>query len=342
VLLAFLNKRVLLKSVIYFYHTQILVRSCKWLTLPVINYGLKITDMNALKYLLLLLITLLLICCNTSKETKSLESDIIIDDMGYKFTFGKTPQKIVVLAPNLTEIVYELGLQNKLIGNTTYCNYPEEAKNIEKIGDMLSIDHEKLLTLQPDLIFITVEGNTKETFDKLKSLGLSLFISNPRDYNGIKKTFRDFGKIFRVSELVENKISGWDKTVDSIKIVSRKHPKYVTMFLVSFQPVMAAGKNTYINQYLTFCNLENITGDIETNYPFLSREEVLKRNPEIILHTQHSYDTRNNVLDLYKEWKDLKAVNNNKVFYLNPDIYFRPGPRFVVALKDLSSLITSQ
>jgi iron complex transport system substrate-binding protein len=299
-------------------------------------------DMMITKHHLKIILSLalvFLISCDSEVPEKIISRNIIIDDLSYEHTFDSIPRTVVTLAPNLTEIVYALGLEDKLIGNTTYCNFPEEAKSVEKIGDILSINHEKLLKLEPDIIFITVEGNTKATFDKLKDLGLKVFISNPRNYEGIKKTFLDFGKIFSLSERADSIINTWNIIVDSVKSVSAKHPGYRTMFLVSFQPIMVAGKNTFINEFLDFCNLTNISSGTTVNYPFLSREEVLKKNPEIILHTQHSYDNISTIESLYDEWTNLSAVKSGRIYYVNPDLYFRPGPRFVIALKELNELL---
>ena len=87
-------------------------------------------------------------------------------------------------------MIFELEFGHKLIGNTTYCNFPPESDSIQKVGDMLSINHELLLKLNPGIILITMEGNTKDTFDKIKSLGLKVFISNPCTYAGIKIAHR--------------------------------------------------------------------------------------------------------------------------------------------------------
>ena len=91
----------------------------------------------------------------------------------------KIPRRIITLAPNLTEMIYDLGLENKLVGNTLYCDYPEAAKKIEKVGNLLTVNFEKIVTLKPDLVLITVEGNTKETYDKFHQLGIKIFVSNP-------------------------------------------------------------------------------------------------------------------------------------------------------------------
>ncbi|NMB83144.1 MAG: ABC transporter substrate-binding protein, partial [Ignavibacteria bacterium] len=113
----------------------------------------------------LLLVSLMIISCS-EKKNQSTNYDFIVDDLGNSFQFENPPKRVIALAPNLTEFIYDLGLQHYLVGNTTYCDYPEDAKLKDKVGDMLTFNFEKILTLKPDLIFITVEGNTKETYDK--------------------------------------------------------------------------------------------------------------------------------------------------------------------------------
>jgi iron complex transport system substrate-binding protein len=282
---------------------------------------------------------MLIIGCEQKVEQTLKKENIITDDLGYEHSFDQVPTKVITLAPNLTEMIFELELGNNLIGNTTYCNYPPAADSIKKVGDMLSINHELLIQLKPDIILITVEGNTKETFDKIKSLGLKVFISNPRTYDGIKKTFSDLAKIFDKEKLAEQKIKLWDEQVDTIKTLSAMRDTRLAMFLVSLQPIMAAGQNTFINEFLQFCNLKNIASDQEVNYPFFSREEILKRNPEVILHTEHNYIENVAVTELYKEWRNVNALMNKRIFYLNPDLYFRPGPRFAEALTQLNDLL---
>lgn len=280
---------------------------------------------------------LLLFACNSND--KSLESkNTIKDDLGNNFIFEKAPQKVISLAPNLTEMFYALELEKHLVGSTMYCNYPPQAQNIEKVGDMLTFNFERIVALKPDLIFITVEGNTKNTYDKFKALGLKVFVSNPRNYNGIRKTYSDLGKIFHISRKTEHAIAAWDSTINLIKKAKIGNNK-TAMFLVELRPVMIAGINTFINEYLQFCGLENIAADSKMNYPIFNREEVLKRDPDYILYPTGGEDTIESIEDAYPEWKKLKAVKNNNLIFVDRDLYLRPGPRFVKAVSDLSNQI---
>ena len=229
-------------------------------------------------------------------------------------------------------MIYDLGLEKHLVGNTKYCDYPAAAKNIEKVGDMLTFNFEKIVLLKPDLIFITVEGNTKETYDKFRQLGLKVFVSNPRNYEGIKKTYSDIAKVFSLD--IKRKIAGWDSTVSAIKEQNKAINK-TAMYVVELHPIMLVGKNSFINEYIQFCGLKNIAENSPANYPLYNREEVLKSNPDFIIYPIGGNDDSNQIKNAYPEWRRLSAIKNGNVIYVNRDLYSRPGPPFIDALKDL-------
>lgn len=277
---------------------------------------------------------LLISCGNNNKQSAG--KNTITDDLGNIFTFEKAPQRIISLAPNLTEMFFSLDLEDHLVGNTMYCNYPSQAQKIEKVGDMLTFNFEKIVLLKPDLIFITVEGNTKSTYDKFHELGLKVFVSNPRNYKGIRKTYSDLGKIFGVTQKTETALAKWDSTLQSITALLKSQSK-TAMFLVELRPIMLAGVNTFINEYMQFCGLRNIAEDSKLNYPIFNREEILKRDPDYIIYPTGGGDTIEMLKEAYPEWKQLKAIKNNNVIFIDRDLYLRPGPRFIEALADLSN-----
>ncbi len=292
------------------------------------------------KYLLFISIITSLFISACEKEKSSVKSELIItDDLGNSISIENAPQRVITLAPNLTEMIYSLHLQKYLVGNTLYCNYPEEAADVEKVGDMLTFNFEKIVTLKPDLIFITVEGNTKETYEKFKELGLKIFVSNPRNFSGIKKTYMDLAKIFGIESRAKNEISKWDSVTNSISLSSQKNKILTGAMLIEITPIMAAGKNTFFNEFLELCGIKNIADDSPFNYPIFSREELLKRDPNFIFYPTSLDDKLERVIKVYPEWKNLKAIKENKFYLIDRDIFSRPGPRFIDALQNLYTLI---
>jgi len=274
-------------------------------------------------------------CTEVKKSPPVNYSFMVEDDLGTKVLFDSIPNSLVTLAPNLTEMIFDLGLEDKLIGNTLYCNYPEASKSIPKIGDMISIDYEKLLVIKPDLILITVEGNTKETFDKLNEIGSKVFVSNPRNFKGVIHTYKNIAKIFNMDSLAERRVNEWEGILKEIQLNNSTRGKRSAMFIVSLHPIMLAGRNTFLNEFLTVCGLENIVADSPQNYPMYNREAILLKNPEVIIHSIES----ENIADAYIEWENLKAITTGNVFYVDPDLFFRPGPRFAEAATILDGLV---
>ena len=288
---------------------------------------------------LLLFFFILFFSCTKKNERKNSESFAVKDDLGNSISFSKPPQRIITLAPNLTEMIYDLGLGKNLVGNTTYCDYPAAARNVDKVGDMLTFNFEKIVTLKPDIVFITVEGNTKETYEKFGELGIKIFVSNPRNFTGIKKTYLDLGKIFGIEEKAKRKVAAWDSLVTKLSTESKNYPEASAMFLIDTKPVMIAGKNTFINEYLEICGLKNIAADSPLNYPMFSREEILRRNPDYIIYPTGSNEDFLSVLKIYPEWKNLNAVKNHHVLFVDRNLFTRPGPRFVQAVGILFNLL---
>jgi len=298
------------------------------------------TSIKLFSKLFLLSVAFVLLTGSTFSQSKS--SGILYDDLGNEFNISVVPNRVISLAPNLTEMIFKLGVGNKIVGNTTFGNYPREAKSISKVGDLISLNFEKIVELNPDLIFITVEGNNKQQYKKLKQLGFKVFVSNPRDYTGIKKIFSDLAKIFHVEKKAKNVIAKWDETINSIRDSVKNKPKKTGMFLISVNPLMAAGPNTFINQYLKICGLKNIVSTTISNYPIVNREDVLQQNPDFIIISKRDSQFINDVDSIFPEWKNLMAIKRKNIIKIDSDLFFRPGPRFAKAAQILFKKITNK
>jgi len=288
------------------------------------------------KIKIFLILVLFFIGCKKETEEQIVSSTIeVSDDLGVIFKSNSSPKRIISLAPNLTEIIYDLNIDSLLIGNTKYCNYPEQAKQIDKVGDLLTVDYEKIIHLKPDLIFITTEGNLKESYEKLIKLGFKVFVSNPRNFDGIKKTVIDISKILGIEKIAKSKISIWDKKIEWIKSQTDTSKLDRGMFLISLKPVILAGNNTFVNEFLKIVGIKNIASESKANYPIFSREEILQRNPQIIIHTIFNNNANAQISQNYPEWEKIDAVINKKIIYVDPDLFFRPGPRYSIAVEEL-------
>ncbi len=273
------------------------------------------------------------------KEKKEIErADVFIDELGNEIYLKSKPSKIISAAPNITEIIYAIDAQSSLVGRTSFCNYPKDVESIPVIGDLINLNFEKIVEVKPDLIFMTVEGNTKETFDKLKTLDVQVYVINPRDINGILNSIKNIAAVLEKKDTADALISSLKNRLKFIRSYNLK--KQSAMFVVSLVPLIIAGQNTFINDLMLAVNLENISPQSVSSYPILSREEVLQENPDwIILPASYSI---NEILENYPEWKSLSAIKNRKVIFVEPDLFFRPGPRFIEAVEFLFKELTKK
>lgn len=259
----------------------------------------------------------------------------VVDDLNRKIQFSNPPKRIVSLAPSITETLFFLGLGDRIVGVTRYCNYPPEAREKQIIGGVIDPNYELIVSLKPDLIIMTVEGNTKESFERLSGLGFKIFVTNPRNFDGIFKTVLDIGKICAVEERAKFLVDSLKSDLERIEKPKNKPKIFV---LLSLNPLMTAGKNTFINEIIERAGGVNIGRRSNQNYPIFNREEILRENPDILILTDPNID-REELLRNFPEWKHLKAINENRIFKIDPDILLRPSPRVVLAVKIISQLI---
>lgn len=264
---------------------------------------------------------------------------VVYDDLGRKLEFQRIPQKVVSLAPSITETLFFLGLGGNIVGVTRYCNFPPEAQGKSIVGGVIDPNYEVIVSLKPELVIMTVEGNTREAFDKLLEIGIKVFVTNPRDFEGIFKTIKDFGKIFGVEARADHLIDSLKSEIGSIEKKNRFEKKLRVLVLLSLNPLITAGKNTFINEIIERAGGINIGGRLKQNYPVLNREEILKVNPDIIILTEPNIEVKD-LLKVFPEWKFVNAVKKGMIYKIDPDIVMRPSPRVILATKIVSEIIS--
>ncbi len=290
------------------------------------------------KIIVLTFILLAIISCNSEnnhKIEKKSVSNIMVDEIGNEVEIPEKGSKTISLAPNLTEIIFFLDLQNQLIGNTLYCNYPSQAEKIAKVGDLLTLDYEKIVELKPDIILMTIEGNQKNHYLKLKDLGFDIYVTNPRDFNGIFKSIIAIGKLFGKEKLARGKVDSLNSIVQNVSKIKNNGKKAV--FLISVRPFIAASKNTFINEYLLKTGLENGVVSDKINYPVLNPEELIRIKPQIIILPKSMKNEFEAILNENVLLKN--ELKTTEIISIDENIYFKPGPRFVEALLDFSRKI---
>lgn len=291
----------------------------------------------------ILIFSFLLLIFTSCDSDSGLNSDTYIkDDAGNIFSKDSVPKRIISLAPNITETIFELKADNLLVGVTDYCDYPPDAKKKEKVGSMLDPNIEKITSLNPDLIFMTTEGNSKYTYLSLKSNGFKVYVANPNDINGICRMILNIGIILskkdigrQISEKIDDTKKYYSIQNDSSKMLS-------CFMIVSLNPLITVNKFTYINELLHLSGFKNIYSDEFIEYPNVNYEDVLIKNPDCIFFL---CDTSKSdfVNETYSEIKNrltvVNACKNNRVYGIDENIISRPGPRVMDGVKTLQSKV---
>ncbi len=266
----------------------------------------------------------------------------IIDDAGNIFNKDSVYKRIISLAPNITETVFALNADTLLVGVTDYCDYPPEAKKKEKVGSLLDPNIEKITSLSPDLIIMTTEGNSKYTYLSLRSSGFKVYVANPNDIKGITRMILNLGAL--LGKKSKGKILA-DNITDNAKNYSavNENNKSASCFLViSLNPLITVNKFTYISELISLSGFYNIYGDELLEYPNVSYEDVLLKNPDYIFFlcdTANSGFVNNNISEIKTKLSVVNASKNNKIFGIDENILSRPGPRVMESVKLLKSKV---
>ncbi len=266
------------------------------------------------------------------------------------------PKRIISLAPNVTEILFALGLGNNIVGVTTFCDYPPEAKKKPKIGGMSNPSLEAVVSLKPDLVVVTTDGNPKEFEERLVSMKINTFIFDARRLSDLPQGIRvlaaalgvkDRGE--RLARNIEDGIrrtseerqtnSGRQKGMDSAIRNSQSEIRKKVLFIVWPEPLIVAGPGTVIDDAIKRLGYENIAGTAKTAYPKYSLEEAIRSEPDVIVIGRGSgMDMHAVSRGILQKMKSVPAVKSGLVCYLGDGLY-RLGPRVVKGIEELAACL---
>ncbi len=250
------------------------------------------------------------------------------------------PERIVSLAPSITESLYYLGLEEKLIGVTSYCNYPDEAKEKEIIGSLVSPNIEKIYSLSPDLVLAVNGINRPQTIKKLRSLGIEVAVLDEcGTFNDITKSFIQLGKLTHREQKARDIAKEVEKEVSSITEKAKGKPPVRVFWEVGAKPLITVGATSFTNEFNRYAGGINIFGDTPLPHPRVSREEVLKRNPEVIMLVIMG-DVTEKEKTYWQKFKDLEAVKFNRIYIIDADKVCRPTPvTFLAGLRVVAKIL---
>jgi len=259
------------------------------------------------------------------------------DEVGREVTFSYPPKRIVSLAPNITEILFGLGLDEEVVGVSIHCNYPDKANSRTRVGSYISIDFERVVSLRPELIIATGAGNTKEMVERLERLGFRTFVIFPKRFDDVLRSIHHLGQVVarekEASFIIQSMKERKKRILERIK--GEVPPK---VFLqIGESPIVTVGKGSFGDDLIRLAGGENIAGNDREMYPRLSMEEILRRSPEVILvSSMNPKGDYERVLREWERWKMIPAVKNGRVHLIDSDLIDRPSPRIIIGLEEMA------
>jgi iron complex transport system substrate-binding protein len=253
------------------------------------------------------------------------------------------PKRIISLSPATTEILFSLGLGDRIVGVTSFCDNPPEAKKKAKIGGMSNPSLEAIVELKPDIVVMTTDGNPREVDDRLRGMSLKTYVWTSRTLAELPRGIRDLAAAMGVRERGEKLAGeveeGLEKYGSRVKGQGSGTPKKKVVYIVWPEPLLVAGPGTAIHDAITLLGLENVAAHAQSSYPRYSIEELIRSSPDVLIIGKGAgMDIRTVSQGILKKLATVPAVKNGKVCYVSDNLY-RLAPRVIQGIEELAACV---
>ncbi|MEP6707191.1 MAG: cobalamin-binding protein [Pyrinomonadaceae bacterium] len=291
--------------------------------------------------LLLVVLLTILACCGrgslpkTERTTETSETRQVFDEAGRKVTLPLRIERIVSLAPNLTEIVYAVGAGDQLVGDTEYCDYPAQAKSVPKIGDTMHPSVERIIALKPQVVLVSTASQLEAFTKQLDQQRIAVYVTNPRSLDEIFHSITVLGGMFGHPEQAALLATDLRKRAEGVQARIGEIKPVSVFYQVSGEPLYTIGRDAYLTDLVRRAGGASVTADVPGAFPRYSDEAALAARPEaIILPTGGAMGTANS--NVAAPLRNSPAVRNNRAYKINDDHLSRPGPRLVDGLEEMA------
>jgi iron complex transport system substrate-binding protein len=281
---------------------------------------------------MLLSIAFVLTACIPTEQTPT---QYVVDDLGRLIAINGTPERIISLAPSNTEILFALGLGNRVVGVTMYCDYPPEAQDKEKVGDYYGPDIEKIIALQPDLVLAT-DFHRFDLIPALEQQGVAVFAVAPQTLDDVLESIQKIGQIADKEAEALELVDRMTSKIEEIEGQTKELEEKPRVFYMTWQdPMWTIGRATWIDDLINISGGVNIFSQYFESGAMVEIEWVILLNPEIIITSEWSYDWALNATELVST----NASQTGRIYTFDDDLAQRPGPRLVEGLERFAYLI---
>ncbi|MFY9622244.1 MAG: cobalamin-binding protein, partial [Pyrinomonadaceae bacterium] len=279
----------------------------------------------------------LLFACSRQQSSYPATSDtrVVVDEAGRQFRLPQKIDRIVSLAPNLTEIVYAVGAGDRLVGRTSYCDYPPAAKAVAEVGDTMQPSVERIIALKPQIVLISTASQLETFAKQLDEQRIAVYVTNPNSVDQILGSIETLGQLFGTTEQAKQVAADLRRRTQAVESAVASQPRVKVFYQISDEPLYTIGRDAFLTDLIRRAGGISVTADVPTAFPRYSDEAALASQPDaIILPTGGSVGNSNSTA--VPALRNSPAVRNNRVYKINDDILARPGPRLFDGLEQLA------
>ena len=288
-----------------------------------------LTDILLCRLSILTVLAILFSACSTDRSS-SQSVRTVTDELGRSVAVSIRPQRIISLAPSITEILFGLGASDRIAGVTSYCDYPPEARQKPIVGDTLKPSVEKIVSLNADLVIISTASQIEAIFQKLVDLGIPVYVSNPRNIEGVLDSIDRIGELIDARDQANRLTGELRDRITSVESRVADLSRPAVFVILGTEPLITVGAGSFVTDLITRAGGRSISAEDPGDYPQYSVETVIARQPEMIL--LQSGEER-----LSDRLRQTPAGRSNHVYHIDDDLLLRPGPRIVEGLEQLAA-----
>ena len=269
---------------------------------------------------------LLVLACLLSAQANA--SIRVQDDAGDTVTLARPAQRIVSLAPHVTEMLFEAGGGDRIVGTVNYSDYPPAARSIPRVGDNRLVDIERVLSLKPDLLVVWRHNASSRQMEQLRKLGIPLYYSDPHKLDDIPESLLRLGQLMGTEQQAGRNAAEYRRKIAGLAARYRDRPVVRVFYQVWDRPLYTLNDNHIVSDAIRICGGLNIFARLATTAPSITPEAVMQENPEAIV----SGDRRDQAvsgIEMWKQYGNMLAVRRGNLFAISGDLINRSGPRII-------------
>lgn len=255
------------------------------------------------------------------------------DDDGRPVTLQKPAQRVIALAPHVTELLYAAGGAERLIAAVAHSDYPEAAKRLPQVGSHSGIDMERVAALKPDLIVVWMHGSSERQIDQIRALGIPMFHSEPRKLDDIATNLSRLGKLMGTEAVADSAAADLRKRLVALQAKYAKRAPVRMFYQVWDKPLYTLNDGHILSDAMRMCGGENVFGKLKVTAPVVTVEAVLQEDPEALFSGERSPTDIG--LNLWKPFTTMTAVKRGNLFSIDGNLLNRSGPRMIAGAEIL-------